>query len=70
MAADVALRATPLLSDPAAVFPGAGGRFGFEHGYDVAPDGKSLGLVELGGGDESGGDLLLIAPWPNPASDG
>jgi len=70
MAVDVSLRSTPLLSDPVAVFSGADGRFGYEHGYDVAPDGKSLGLIELTGGDEAGGDLTLIAPWPDPAAGG
>jgi len=64
MAVDVALRSTPLLSDPHALFPDAGARFGLEHGYDVAPDGKSLGLVQLGGAYQAGSDLTLISPWP------
>jgi serine/threonine-protein kinase len=65
LAVDVTLGATPLLSDPRPVLPGSSGRFGLEHGYDVAPDGESLGLVELGGGEEAGGDLTLISPWPD-----
>jgi len=64
-AVDVVLGATPLLSDPRPQFTATFGRLGLEHGYDVAPDGKSLALVELAGESASGGDLTLITPWPD-----
>jgi serine/threonine-protein kinase len=65
MVAEVELKATPILSNPRPLFSATTGRFGPEHGYDVAADGKSLVLVELGGGASAGADLTLITPWPD-----
>ena len=69
MVAEVGLQATPVLGNPRLLFTATAGRFGPEHGYDVAPDGESLVMVALGGGSLAGGDLTLISPWPDESAE-